>query len=69
MELARKIKRQHCCYAYSWEGLEYIGFMLEKQELEFFIYVLGGVLGIGWIIDIVRIATGSFRDEFDLLLQ
>ena len=29
----------------------------------------GGVLGIGWIIDIVRIATGSFRDEFDLLLQ
>ena len=22
----------------------------------------GGVLGIGWIIDIVRIATGSFRD-------
>ena len=29
----------------------------------------GGVLGIGLIIDIVRIATGSFRDEFDLLLQ
>ena len=29
----------------------------------------GGLLGIGWIIDIIRIATGSFRDEFDLLLQ
>lgn len=27
-----------------------------------------GFFGIGWIIDIIRIATGSFRDEFDLLL-
>lgn len=28
-----------------------------------------GCFGIGWIIDIIRIATGSFRDEFDLLLR
>lgn len=28
-----------------------------------------GFLGIGWIIDIIRIATGSFRDEFDLPLK
>ena len=28
-----------------------------------------GFFGIGWIIDIIRIATGSFRDEFDLLLR
>lgn len=23
----------------------------------------GGILGIGWIIDIISIATGSFRDN------
>ena len=28
-----------------------------------------GFFGIGWIIDIIRIATGSFRDEFDLLFR
>lgn len=28
-----------------------------------------GFLGVGWIIDIIRIATGSFRDEFDLPLK
>ena len=27
-----------------------------------------GLFGIGWIIDIFRIASGSFRDEFDLPL-
>ena len=28
-----------------------------------------GFFGIGWIIDIICIATGSFRDEFDLPLR
>ena len=28
----------------------------------------GGVFGIGWIIDIIMIATGRFKDEFDLPL-
>lgn len=28
-----------------------------------------GLFGIGWIIDIIRIATGSFKDEFDLPLK
>ena len=27
-----------------------------------------GLFGIGWIVDIFRIASGSFRDEFDLPL-
>lgn len=31
------------------------------------IYLLtGGIFGIGWIIDIIMIATGRFKDEFDL---
>lgn len=25
-----------------------------------------GIFGIGWFVDIIRIATGSFRDEFGL---
>lgn len=34
------------------------------------IYLLTvGLFGIGWIIDIILIATGSFRDEFDLPLR
>lgn len=34
------------------------------------LYLLtGGFLGLGWIIDIVLIATGSFKDEFGLPLQ
>lgn len=29
----------------------------------------GGLLGIGWIIDIILIAAGSFKDQFDLPLR
>ena len=29
----------------------------------------GGIFGIGWIIDIIMIATGRFKDEFDLPLM
>lgn len=29
----------------------------------------GGVFGIGWIMDIIFIATGSFKDEFSLVLK
>lgn len=28
-----------------------------------------GLFGIGWFIDIILIATGSFKDEFDLPLK
>ncbi|MFI3215083.1 MAG: TM2 domain-containing protein [Eubacteriales bacterium] len=28
-----------------------------------------GMFGIGWIIDIILIATGSFKDDFDLPLK
>lgn len=28
-----------------------------------------GLLGIGWIIDIIMIAVGSFRDQYDLPLR
>ena len=28
-----------------------------------------GLFGIGWLIDIILIAIGSFRDEFDLPLR
>lgn len=28
-----------------------------------------GLLGIGWIIDIILIAVGSFKDQFDLPLR
>lgn len=34
------------------------------------LYLLtAGLCGIGWIVDIIRIAVGSFRDEFDLPLR
>lgn len=29
----------------------------------------GGLLGIGWIIDLILIAIGSFKDQFDLPLR
>lgn len=29
----------------------------------------GGLFGIGWIIDIIVIAVGSFKDKFDLPLR
>ena len=29
----------------------------------------GGLFGIGWIIDIILIAVGSFKDQFDLPLR
>lgn len=29
----------------------------------------GGLFGIGWIIDIILIAAGSFKDQFDLPLR
>ena len=34
------------------------------------LYMLsGGICGIGWIIDIILIATGNFKDTFDLPLR
>lgn len=34
------------------------------------LYVLtGGLCGFGWIIDIILVATGAFKDEFGLPLQ
>lgn len=34
------------------------------------LYLLtGGLCGFGWIVDIILVATGSFKDEFGLLLQ
>lgn len=29
----------------------------------------GGLCGIGWIVDIILIATGNFKDNFDLPLR
>ena len=28
-----------------------------------------GLFGVGWIVDIILIAAGAFRDEFDLPLK
>ncbi|MBM6917573.1 TM2 domain-containing protein [Intestinimonas butyriciproducens] len=34
------------------------------------LYLLtGGLFGIGWVIDIILIAAGSFKDQFDLPLR
>ena len=34
------------------------------------IYLLtGGIFGIGWIVDIIMIATGRFKDEFGLQIM
>lgn len=29
----------------------------------------GGLFGIGWIVDIILLATGTFKDQFDLPLR
>ena len=34
------------------------------------LYLLtGGLFGIGWVVDIILIAAGSFKDQFDLPLR
>ena len=44
-------------------------FMQKKNGLGFLYLFSFGLFGIGWIIDIILIAVGSFKDQFDLPLR
>lgn len=32
-------------------------------------FLTGGILGVGWIIDIIIIACGSFRDSYGCVIR
>lgn len=52
--------------------LGYIGahkFYVGKVGMGILYLLTAGLFGIGWLIDVILIATGSFKDEFGLPLR
>lgn len=52
--------------------LGYLGihrFYVGKTGTGILYLLTGGLVGIGWIIDIITIASGSFKDQFHLPLR
>lgn len=44
-------------------------FYVGKTGMGILYFLTVGLFGVGWIVDIILIATGSFRDKFDLPLR
>lgn len=55
------------CIFLGWLGVH--KFYVGKIGMGIIYFLTGGLFGIGWIIDIILIAVGSFKDEFDLPLK
>lgn len=50
-------------------GLGIHKFYVGKNGMGLLYLFTFGLFGVGWIVDIILIASGSFRDEFDLPLK
>ena len=55
------------CIFLGWFGAH--RFYVGKGGTGFLYLFTAGLFGVGWVIDIICIASGSFRDEFDLPLR
>ena len=55
------------CIFVGWLGIH--RFYVGKVGTGILYLFTGGLLGIGWIVDIIVIAAGSFRDQFNLPLK
>lgn len=67
--VSRKSKRTALLLCIFLGGIGAHRFYVGKGGTGILYLFTAGFFGIGWIIDIIRIATGSFRDEFDLPLR
>ncbi len=55
------------CLFFGWIGAH--RFYVGKVGTGLVYLITGGLFGIGWIVDLVMIAVGVFRDEFGLPLR
>ena len=55
------------CIPFGMLGAHY--FYVGRIGMGFLYFCTGGLLGIGWIVDIFRILLGKFRDNVDMPLR
>jgi restriction system protein len=55
------------CFFLGYFGAHY--FYVGKAGMGILYLFTGGLFGIGWFVDLIRIGTGSFRDKYGALLE
>lgn len=55
------------CLFLGWTGAH--RFYVGKVGTGLIYLITGGLFGLGWVVDILLIASGAFKDEFGLRLQ